>query len=221
VIWREKRILLIILGLLLAANTVFFFTYRVQYQQRLDALEDRRETAERQFEAARSARIRAEQQFASYRKIEVDVRRVFNEYWSTQNERLTPMIIEVKRLAVASGIVPSTISFSLAEIDARQISGSAAKKERQAASSNTTATGTSRRKSTPIGVSEVGIAFSVDGTYQQVRRLINLLELSNQFIIVDRLALTSRSQDTLNLGLHVKTLFRDPQPPAAGATNPL
>src|SRR5438874_2592741 len=32
-IWREKRILLIVLGLLLAANTVFFFTYRVRYEE--------------------------------------------------------------------------------------------------------------------------------------------------------------------------------------------
>lgn len=212
-IWREKRVLLIVLALLLAANTVFFFTYRVQYQQRLDALEERRETAENQLEAARAARLGAEQQFASYRKIELDVRRVYDEYWSTQDERLTPMILEVKRLAVASGIVPSTISFSQVDIDARQIVSGAT-------SASGATTGASRRK-TPIGVNEVGIAFSVDGTYEQVRRLINLLELSNQFVIIQQLALSSRDGQMLNLTLHVKTLFRDANPPAAGATNPL
>ena len=36
-IWREKRVLLIVLGVLLAANTVFFFTYRVQYKNRLQS----------------------------------------------------------------------------------------------------------------------------------------------------------------------------------------
>jgi Tfp pilus assembly protein PilO len=213
VIWREKRVLLIVLALLLAANTVFFFTYRVQFQQRLDSLEERRATAENQLEAARAARIRAEQQLASYRKIEVDVRRVYDEYWSTQSERLTPMILEVKRLADASGIVPSTISFSQLAIDAKTIveqGGGAA-----------SATGAASRRKTPIGVSEVGISFSVNGTYEQARRLINLLELSNQFIIINQLALTSHDAGQLSLTLNVKTLFRDPNPPAAGATNPL
>jgi hypothetical protein len=210
VIWREKRILLIILGLVLVANAVFFFTYRVQYQQRLDALEERRATATSQFEAARAARLRAEQQFASYRKIEVDVRRVYDQYWSTQNERLTPMIIEVKRLAVASGIVPSAINFSQQAIGASQIT-----------TAGTTPAATPGRRRTPIGVNEVGIAFSVDGTYEQVRRLINLLELSQQFIIVRQLGLTSRDGQTLNLTLHVKTLFRDPNAPGAGTTDPL
>jgi len=40
-IWRERRTLLIVLGLLLAANTIFFFTYRVQYEQRLRDLDTR------------------------------------------------------------------------------------------------------------------------------------------------------------------------------------
>lgn len=208
-IWREKRVLLIVLGLLLAANTVFFFTYRVQYQERLDSLEVRRETAENQLAAARASRLRSEQQLASYRKIEVDVQRIYDDYWSTQNERLTPMIAEVKRLAVASGIVPTSINFSQTAINATRITSS----------KNVTA-GASRRK-TPIGVTEVGIAFGVDGTYEQARRLINLLELSNQFIIIEQLALTSRDGQLLNLTLQVKTLFRDPNPPAAGATNPL
>src|SRR5205807_1245036 len=38
-IWREKRILLIVLGVLLLANTIFFFTYRVQYVSRLEDLD--------------------------------------------------------------------------------------------------------------------------------------------------------------------------------------
>lgn len=208
-IWREKRLLLIILGLLLAANAIFFFTYRVQYQERLDALEERQQLAENQLTAARASRVRAEQRFASYRKIEVDVRHVYDDYWSTQDRRLTPMIAEVKRLAVASGIVPNSLGF-----DKMTVNTTSASTTRPAAGS------TSRRK-TPIGVSEVGISFSVAGTYEQARRLINLLELSSQFIIIDRLALASSGDAQLTLTLHVKTLFRDSAPPAAGTTNPL
>ena len=72
-IWREKRNLLIVLGLLLAANTIFFFTYRVQYESRLEAFEEGRDTANAQLAEARRARVAAEQQVAAYRKIERDV----------------------------------------------------------------------------------------------------------------------------------------------------
>ena len=40
-IWREKRSLLIVLGLILVGNVVFFLTYRVQYQTRLDETSSR------------------------------------------------------------------------------------------------------------------------------------------------------------------------------------
>ena len=211
-IWREKRALLIILALLLAANTVFFFTYRVRYQERLDSMKERKETAESQLAAAKAARLRAEQRLASYRRIENDVARVYDEYWSTQNERLTAMIAEVKRLSVASGIVPSSIAFDQAEIGAKQISATATSPSSGASAG---------RRHKPIGATEVGISFTVDGSYDQVRRLINLLELSSQFIIVDRLSLSARDGQTLTLTLHVKTLFRDPDAPTAGATKPL
>lgn len=192
-IWREKRILLAILVALLVANTIFFFTYRVQYQSRLDALDTRLETAGQELEAARNARIRAERTVASYRKSEADVMQVFNEHWSTQNERLTDLIIEVKRLAVASNLVPPTYAFDRGE-SKRVMAG--------------------RRDS--LGASEVGIAFAVNGTYAQVRRLINLLELSRQFVIIDTIGLSAAEQQSLTLNLHIKTLFKDEASSAGG-----
>ena len=49
-IWREKRVLLIVLGLLLLANTIFFFTYRVQYVSRLQDLDARQEQTQTKLE---------------------------------------------------------------------------------------------------------------------------------------------------------------------------
>jgi hypothetical protein len=192
-IWREKRILLAVLGVVLVANTIFFFTYRVQYQSRLDALDARLETAALELAAPPNARIRAERTVASYRSSEADVMRVFNEHWSTQNERLTDLIIEVKRLAVASNLVPPTYSFDRGE-SRRVISG---------------------RRDT-LGASEVGVAFVVNGTYAQVRRLINLLELSRQFVIIDTIGLNAGDQESLTLNLHIKTLFKDEASSAGG-----
>ena len=39
------------------------------------------------------------------------------------------------------------------------------------------------------GNTTVGVAFTVQGSYEQARQLINLLELSNQFVIIDGVSL--------------------------------
>jgi Tfp pilus assembly protein PilO len=187
-IWREKRVLLIILGLILAANTIFFLTYRVRYEQRLNDLDQKKTESEQRLEGARTARITAERQIAGYRKVQHDIDVVYNERWSTQAERLVPMIKEVKRLAAASQLVPPSYAFTLSEPKADQ--------------------------SGALNATLVGISFAVQGPYQQVRRLINLLELSPQFVIIDTISLTSQNEQNLNLNLHVKTLFRDPVRPA-------
>ena len=190
-IWREKRLLLIVLGVLLAANTLFFFTYRVQYEQRLSSLDDRLEQVKKELEAARQSRLGAEQQLAAYRKAETDVRQVFETRWATKDERLTALINEVYRQADRSGFSPGSYSFT---------------------QTATQGTGSSSRG---IGATQVGIAFTVEGTYQQVRRLINNLELSDQFVIIDKISLSSMTGETLTLNLHVKTLFRDTSAPLA------
>lgn len=201
-IWREKRILLIVLGVLLAANTIFFFTYRVQYQSRLTDLDERLAEAQKQLDEARGARMRTEQAYRSYKQIEADVRRIYDGYWATQAERLAAMIAEVKRLTVASSLVPASISFSSTEVKV---------------DSGPPGTTTSRRRGDPIGATEVGIEFGVEGTYPHVRRLINLLELSDQFVIIKQIGLSAREGDRLLLNLHLKTLFRDDETRGAGS----
>ena len=68
-----------------------------------------------------------------------------------------------------------------------------------------------RKRPGSIGTSTVGIVFMVQGDYQQVRRLINLLELSDQFVIIDAIALAGSPNDPkLTLNLQLKTVFREP-----------
>ena len=187
-VWREKRVLLLILAVLLAANTIFFFTYRVQYENRLRELDTRRDQTLAQLDAAKNARVLAEQQLAGYRRIEKDIRQIYDNEWSTQNARLTSFIAEVMRLAAKSEMVPRTYSFT----------GAASAKS----------SGASKAQS----ATEVGVSFNVEGTYEQVRRLINFLELSEQFIIIDQISLgatNAESGERLNMTVRVKTLFRD------------
>src|ERR1043166_6583423 len=103
--WREKRLLLAVLGVLLAASTVFFFTYRLQYEQRPKDLEARRDQAEARLNGEHASRIQAERRLVAYRNISRDVEDIYTRQWATENERLTALIAEVKRLAVASELV--------------------------------------------------------------------------------------------------------------------
>ncbi|HYM61123.1 MAG TPA: hypothetical protein VEZ11_09550 [Thermoanaerobaculia bacterium] len=183
-IWREKRYLLIVLGVLLIANTVFFFTYRVQYVQRLEELDARKTESQRHLDQARTARIAAEQQYASYRRIQRDVQTVYTETWSTLAERFTALINELKRVEAASQMTPRANSFSRTEV--KGVSASSVAE-----------------------ASAVGISFNVQGNYQQARRLINLLELSPQFVIIDQISLASSGNDQLTLDIRLKTLFRE------------
>ena len=182
-IWREKRLLLIVLGVLLAANTIFFFTYRVQYENRLRSLDDQRDTMKAELDAAKHSRVVAEQQLAGYHKVEKDIRQIYDDEWSTQNERLTPFIGEVMRLATASQLVPRSYSFA-----------------------GTKTQGVAKTQS--ANALEVSIGFPVEGTYQQIRSLINRLETSDQFIIIDQITIGSENGDKLNMTIRVKTLFR-------------
>jgi hypothetical protein len=202
-IWREKRVLLIVLGLLLLANTIFFFTYRVQYVSRLQDLDARQAQAQGQLEQARNARLTAEQQLAAYKKVQTDLQVLYNERWSTSMQRLTALIDEVKRLAAASHLQPPAYAFTSGE-------------SKQAA--------TTPNAKGSIGTITVGIAFNVQGTYEQVRRLINLLELSDQFVIIDGISLGSNesaTDKTLMLNIRLKTLFRDVRTPAPAANRQL
>lgn len=197
-IWHEKRLLLIILGVLLLANTIFFFTYRVQYVSRLEDLDARQEQTQARLQQAHRLRVKAEQQLAGYKKVQSDLQILYNERWSTPMQRLTALIDEVKRLAAASHLEPPSYQFTSSE----------------------TKNGT--RGS--VGTTTVGIAFTVQGTYEQVRRLINLLELSDQFVIIDGISLATNgtaTDKTLTLNIRLKTLFRDTRVNALAANKQL
>ena len=181
-IWREKRVVLIILAILLLANTAFFFTYRVQYESRLKALDDRLQEAQDRLQRARNARIAAQQQIDGYHKVQTDLADVYNQRWATEPERLTALVVEIKKVTAASQLVPRSLSFSESS-DGQKGTGTTA----------------------------VAIHFAVQGTYQQVRRLINLLELSDQFVIIDAISLggAGEKDQTLTLNIRLKTIFRN------------
>ncbi len=189
--WRQHKYSLLVIAALLLGNIFFFFTYRVQYQSRLQDLENRKSEALGRLHDAQRSRASAEQQLASYDKIRADLQTLYNERWSTQQQRFALLFEEVKRLATASKFDPHSFAFSRSAD-----SNDAARNEAAAAAGNTV----------------VSVAFTVEGTYDQMRRLINLLELSDQFVIIDGISLNggSDAEKKLTMSIRLKTFFRDP-----------
>jgi Tfp pilus assembly protein PilO len=192
-IWREKRILLIVLGVVLLANMLFFLTYRVRYQQRLEDLDSRKIQVQAQLDQAIAHRNSIQAQLGAYAQVRREIQAVYDERWSTQKERLSAIIVETERLAAASDLHPNGYAFAQDVPKDKDVSQTA---------------------------TAVHISFSVQGNYQQVRRLINLIELSDQFMIIDQLGLASASEENsgiINLTIRIKTLFHDPREQISGA----
>jgi Tfp pilus assembly protein PilO len=177
-IWREKRVMLIVAAVLLVANLLFFFTYRVQYQERVDDMRGRLEQAQSQLDAAKARRVDLEGQLEAHDKLVSTIDRVFDEWWATPDQRLTKVILEVQELGKKSGLVPRSISFK------------------------------QDQDTVKLGTMTMGISFNVEGTYEQARQLINLIELSDEFLIIDSVGLRNSTENQLSLNLALRTLFR-------------
>jgi type IV pilus assembly protein PilO len=71
---------------------------------------------------------------------------------------------------------------------------------------------------TEYGVVKRWVVFSISGTYMELRRFINLLELSDSFLTLEAVGLSSREKGELRISLSVSTLFSSPiaESPRAG-----
>lgn len=73
-----------------------------------------------------------------------------------------------------------------------------------------------------FGLVSKAIQFQVTGTYAQLRTLMNLLEVSSYFFVLEEVRLTGKADsDVLNMTLTVSTLFASdgvPAPPAPAPT---
>jgi hypothetical protein len=196
-IWREKRVWLIALALALLADVFVFVTYRVQFQKRIDDVNERQKEATLRLSQAEAARLSAQDTYRRYLKVQSDLEALYDTKWATQDERLIPWINEVKRLAEASQLVPKVLNFTKDEAKDKDSDSTAASKGKSVAAKTVT------------------ISYSVEGNYQQVRRLLNALELSDQFVIIDTLSVTGgATPNALTVNLRLKTLFREPEPGA-------
>ncbi|MBW3671496.1 MAG: hypothetical protein KY432_07460 [Acidobacteria bacterium] len=182
-IWKERKWLLVGLGVLLVINIVFFVTYRVRYENRINALNSDLAIAREDLEETSERRREAQQLLASVDRTRDDLSRVYDQWWSTRPERLAPMIVELQTLARKSGLNPPARSYTWSE---------------------------QRTGQTSAGAEALTVAFRVEGSYEAIRNLINLIEMSPHFIIIEEIGLMDTSDGGKKLGmtLRLKTLFR-------------
>jgi Tfp pilus assembly protein PilO len=188
--WRERRWLLILLSIVLLANVVFFFTYRVRQQARIDELKSRREALSARVDDLRAQRQQTESELQRLSAVQADIRHIYDVRWATPNERLTPLLLELRRLAEKSRLQPQSRSYRFEKARAQA-----------------------------LGTEPMTISFGVRGSYDQVRQMINLVELSEQFVFIDEISLTgdAAAPSSLAVNLSLKTLFRAEQREERGA----
>src|SRR5688572_2617821 len=115
---------------------------------------------------------------------------LYRKGFSTEAERLTRLITEVKRLSQRSGLVPKSISYPEETLE-------------------------------EFGLVRMSLVFGVQGNYPQLRMLVNLLERSDLFLVLERVGLGGSQESTLNISLEISTFFAsDPDALEAGALEP-
>lgn len=179
-IWREKKWLLVSLGAFLLANLLYFVTYRIRYEERVADLDRRLEEAQDQLQKARNERAAAEQELLAYQDAVKDIEVVYADWWSTAERRLAPLIVEIWQLAARSDLRLRAINYDHTQ------------------------------QKSELGASFFGISFAVQGSYAQIRRLINLIEISRQFVVIDEISLSGdpAGSNPTQMNLRLKTLFR-------------
>ena len=116
------------------------------------------------------------------RKVEsnrIRVVELYDDRLATQEERLTAVLAEVRRLATRAGMAPSAVSYPQQSIE-------------------------------DYGLIETSFVFNVEGTYADLRRFINSLELTPTFLTLERISLSGdggSSASRLSIALRISTLF--------------
>lgn len=105
------------------------------------------------------------------------IRMLYEERLSTQSERLTQSIAELRQLARQSGLVPDRVSYPEQSLG-------------------------------DFGLIQKSFVFSVSGSYAELRRLINTLELTESFLTLEEIRLGGGNEgEELRISLRLSTLF--------------
>jgi Tfp pilus assembly protein PilO len=117
-IWRQRLWIWLPALLFFLANAVAFSIYRFGYAGQVQSLEsDIASVREQQLEPLEHKRTVLEDRLKRARAAETEIRRLYDDRFSTRRERLTRATDEVKRLARQAGLNPKSIAYPQQEIE--------------------------------------------------------------------------------------------------------
>lgn len=181
-LWRRHLWLWLGPLLLVIFNAALLSVYRSVYSGRVAQLERQYEIDVERVAALTENRQRAEELLEAAQGSRSGIESLYGEHFSTERERLTRVIREVKLLATDSGFQVAAISYPEEEFEDH-------------------------------GVARMSFVFDVQGSYSNLRRFINSLELTDSFITLESIRV-NESEGGLLISLHLSTLFADETPPA-------
>jgi hypothetical protein len=161
-------------------NLGFLAAYRLVLAEEAEigrGLLDRREA---ELESLRQTRSELLEIRAQAEATEQGIEGFFAQRLSTEQERLTEVIAEIKDLAARAGLAPGAIRYERETISRED-------------------------------VVERTLVFDVTGSYSELRQLVNLLELSEYFLVLKEVSLRAADESGQSLGieLQIAVLFTD------------
>ncbi len=204
-IWRLRLWVWVPALLFFLANATAYVVYRFGFADRVESLEARLGETQTQLDDLAAKRARVERLIQRSQRNELEIRRLYDERFSTRSQRLTRVTTEVRQLARNAGLNPLEFSYPQLPIE-------------------------------EYGLIKRSFTFSVDGTYLELRKFINLLELSDSFLTLEEVTLDGQEEGSqeLRIRLSISTLFASEEgsdegalseapaaPPAPGASAPV
>jgi hypothetical protein len=191
-IWRLRLWVWVPALLFFLANATAYVVYRFGFADRVESLETRLEETQKDLDESAARRARVERLIQRSQRNEVEIRRLYDERFSTRSQRLILVTAEVKKLARSAGLDPLAITYPELPIE-------------------------------EYGLVKRSFSFSVDGTYLELRKFINLLELSDSFLTLEGVTLAGLGDEgpELRIQLLLSTLFAGNGEESAEAAAPV
>jgi Tfp pilus assembly protein PilO len=191
-IWRLRLWVWVPALLFFLANATAYVVYRFGFADRVESLEASLAETQKKLAPLATQRAHLERLIQRSQRNEVEIRRLYDERFSTRSQRLILVTAEVKQLARKAGLEPLSITYPQQPIE-------------------------------EYGLIKRSFTFSVDGTYLELRKFINLLELSDSFLTLEEVTLAGETRGEgpeLNIRLSLSTLFASEEGDAEAAAPP-
>lgn len=186
-LWLSRTRLWVPALLLVVLNLALLFAFRLVVTVRLGAQAQTVAERTERLEALRLERVRLEEALALARATRQRIERLEVERFGTPAERLTANMALVKRLAQDAGLRRGE-TITYPEDEVAD-----------------------------FGLVKQSFVFSAEGSYPQLRELINLLELTDSFLVLEGIQVGGRDRGTpLSIRLELSTMFVEERPARRG-----